>query len=469
MPAPAPTNLHLDTLPEVMSYLHGRGVRGYVTLNTLVFPSELDAIERTVVELTEAGVDAVLVQDLGLVRLIRAISPDLADPRFDADDAHQRRVHPRRRGAWHRARGAGPRAFDRRDPQDSRADQRRAGNVRARRTVRRLFRPVPHERIARRPQRESRPMCPGLPIAVRSGLRRPATSISASVKYLLSPQDLAAYELVPELIDAGVSCFKIEGRLKTPEYVANITRHYRRAIDAAAGRPAARLHRRRTSTEMELSFSRGFSPGWLGGCDHKMLVPGLSSAKRGVLLGRSESRSRPTRAGRARAVPWRPAMAIVFAGDREDGDEQGGRVYEVTSSAAATSSSPSATTQSTCRGSSRVSRFGRPTIRNSRHDCGSRSPASKPQRRVGLDLDVTAAVGEPLRITGQADNGATVPRRIAGTAGRGDQASAHRTTYFENNWAGSAAPSIELRNLHGRNRRRADGAAQRARQTAASR
>ena len=58
------------------------------------------------------------------------------------------------------------------------------------------------------------------------------------VKYLLSPQDLAAFELVPELIDAGVISFKIEGRLKTPEYVANITQHYRRAIDAAmANRP----------------------------------------------------------------------------------------------------------------------------------------------------------------------------------------------------------------------------------------
>ena len=62
------------------------------------------------------------------------------------------------------------------------------------------------------------------------------------VKYLLSPQDLAAYALVPELIEAGVCCFKIEGRLKTPEYVANITRHYRQAIDAAAAGRAARLH-----------------------------------------------------------------------------------------------------------------------------------------------------------------------------------------------------------------------------------
>src|SRR6187402_541376 len=72
------TNLHLDALPEVMAFLHERGVRGYVTLNTLVFPSELAAIERHIGKLTEAGVDAVLVQDLGLVRLIHAISPDLA-------------------------------------------------------------------------------------------------------------------------------------------------------------------------------------------------------------------------------------------------------------------------------------------------------------------------------------------------------------------------------------------------------
>src|SRR6188508_1021687 len=51
------TNLHLDELPEVMAYLHERGVRGYVTLNTLVFSDELAAVEKTVVQLTEAGVD----------------------------------------------------------------------------------------------------------------------------------------------------------------------------------------------------------------------------------------------------------------------------------------------------------------------------------------------------------------------------------------------------------------------------
>src|SRR5258708_28918032 len=78
------------------------------------------------------------------------------------------------------------------------------------------------------------------------------------IRYLLSPQDLAAYDLIPELVALGVASLKLEGRLKTPEYVANITQHYRRAIDeAVSGRPVE--FDRRDVQEMELSFSRGFS------------------------------------------------------------------------------------------------------------------------------------------------------------------------------------------------------------------
>ena len=66
---------------------------------------------------------------------------------------------------------------------------------------------------------------------------------------------------------------KIEGRLKNAEYVANITRHYRMAVDqAATGRPV--IFTRRQVEEMELSFSRGFSVGWLHGNNHKELVQG---------------------------------------------------------------------------------------------------------------------------------------------------------------------------------------------------
>ena len=57
-------------------------------------------------------------------------------------------------------------------------------------------------------------------------------------RYLLSPQDLAAVDLIPDLIRAGVASFKIEGRLKTPEYVAAVTRVYRKAIDSATSSSA---------------------------------------------------------------------------------------------------------------------------------------------------------------------------------------------------------------------------------------
>ena len=220
------------------------------------------------------------------------------------------------------------------------------------------------------------------------------------VKYLLSPQDLAAYALVPDLIDAGVSSFKIEGRLKTPEYVANITRQYRRAIDAAAAGRAANFTEQDVDRNGAL-FSRGFSPGWLGGCDHKMLVPGLSSAKRGVLVGE-------VKAVRGRSVvvaarrPWRPAMASCSPAIARKATNR---------AAASTTVTPSR------RARDIELAFGHDAIDFARLHAGQQLwktddpqltaklrktfTGAKPQRRVALDLVVHAAVGETLRITGR--------------------------------------------------------------------
>ena len=70
-------NFTIDELPEVMAMLRRRGVRGYVTLNTLAFPNELEGLEGIVRRVAAAGADAAIVQDVGLARLIRAITPDL--------------------------------------------------------------------------------------------------------------------------------------------------------------------------------------------------------------------------------------------------------------------------------------------------------------------------------------------------------------------------------------------------------
>jgi len=228
-------------------------------------------------------------------------------------------------------------------------------------------------------------------------------------QYLLSPQDLAAYALAPELIAAGVSSFKIEGRLKTAEYVANITRHYRQAIDTAvAGKPVAFTPRE--VEEMELSFSRGFSPGWLQGCDHKMLVPATSSAKRGVRLGtvaevRRDRVAVELATGLAGGV--KRGDGVAFACGPTSDDSIGGRVYEVFDRGRSL-------TEPATAGRVELT-FGRDALDLTRIQPGQAVwktddpqltarlrktfTGDVPLRRQPVDLHVTVAVGRPVRVT----------------------------------------------------------------------
>ena len=96
--------------------------------------------------------------------------PRLADSRLDADDTDERRRDSDCKGTRRRASRARTRTLDRADREDLIADRSAAGGVRAWSTLRRVLRPVPDERIARRPQRESRAVCSSLPIALRAGL-----------------------------------------------------------------------------------------------------------------------------------------------------------------------------------------------------------------------------------------------------------------------------------------------------------
>ncbi len=416
------TNLHLDALPEVMSFLHERGVRGYVTLNTLVFPAELTTIEQHIVRLTEAGVDAVLVQDLGLVRLLRAVSPDLA-------------IHASTQMTLTSAECI-----------------RAVEELGIERVVLARELSIPEIRtIHSQTSIELETFVHGALCVAYSGQCLTSESLGGrsanrgqcaqacrlpydlicdgedvdlgDVKYLLSPQDLAAYALVPDLIDAGVCSFKIEGRLKTPEYVANITRQYRRALDAAAaGRKASFTEQ--DVTEMELSFSRGFSPGWLGGCDHKMLVPGLTSAKRGVLVGEVKT-VRGQRVVVAARRPVAPGDGVVFAGNREEGNEQGGRIYEVTPRGTTISNWPSATARSTSLSCMLASRSGRPTTHNSRQSCENRSWARSRSDESRWTSSSMPASARSCRITAQGHQRRELRSGIDRTARRGDQASAH--------------------------------------------
>jgi len=319
-------NFSLESLPKLINFLHEYGVKGYVTLNTLAFTSELETLETVVRRLANAGVDAVLVQDLGLVRLIREAAPGLeihASTQMTLTSAECIEL---------------------------------AARLGVARVV--LARELSIDEIAAISAKSTMPVevfAHGALCVSYSGQCLTSESLGGrsanrgqcaqacrlpyeivvdgenvnldDQKYLLSPQDLAAYALTPELMAAGVASLKIEGRLKTPEYVANITRHYRQAIDnAVAGKPVEFTPLE--IEEMELSFSRGFSVGWLNGCDHKELVPGLSSAKRGVRIGEVSRVDggvvHVALSGRVKA-----GDGVVFSGDRAANNEQGGRLFAV--------------------------------------------------------------------------------------------------------------------------------------------
>jgi putative protease len=150
-------------------------------------------------------------------------------------------------------------------------------------------------------------------------------------RYLLSPQDLAAVEEISELIRLGIVSFKIEGRLKTPEYVAAVTQVYRAAIDRAweAGNKAILNCRPQDRYKLEMAFSRGIYSGWLHGVNHQELVHARFGKKRGALVGRITATGRdfleiqPEKNGNVR-----PGDGVVIDAGKDTDREQGGRVYQ---------------------------------------------------------------------------------------------------------------------------------------------
>jgi U32 family peptidase len=150
--------------------------------------------------------------------------------------------------------------------------------------------------------------------------------------YLLSPQDLSGLPVIADLIQAGVSSLKIEGRLKTPEYVANVTRVYRQALDAMlAQRDVAAQPSLQDRYSLEMAFSRGLSTGWFEGIDNQTLVHARFGKKRGAYIGkisRIQKQQRNIQLVVETAVPVKLGDGLVIDAGNPD-KEQGGRLYGV--------------------------------------------------------------------------------------------------------------------------------------------
>lgn len=319
-------NFRMDELSEIMAFLHSYGVKGFLTFNILVFENELADAKELIDACIDAGVDAVIVQDLGLVKMIREISPD-----FPIHGSTQMTI-------------TSPEAVEFTKPFGmERVVLGRENNLKQIRTIGEQAR-LPMEVFVhgalcvsysgqcltsemwggRSANRGECAQACRLPYDLMvDGEVKPM----GDVAYLLSPKDLAAIDLMPELIEAGVTSFKIEGRLKSPEYVANVVSKYRKAIDRYFDGDSSKPSKEEIR-ELQQSFSRGFTHGFLEGTNNKKLVDGTFPKSRGVYLGTVEQILRDGVVCRIHA-PLKRGDGIVFDAGDPTKKEEGGRVYDL--------------------------------------------------------------------------------------------------------------------------------------------
>ncbi len=332
--ARAKVGFTLAELPETMRVLHRRGVRGYLTFNTLVFEHELDEAARTIGAIAEAGVDAMIVQDYSVVRMAREMVPEMelhASTQMSITSAEGvrfaqsfglRRVTLARELSLDEVRsiidatgcdieifvhGALCVAYSGQCFSSEAWGGRSANRGQCAQACR-----LPYQMMV-------------------DGTIAPL----ADARYLLSPGDLYALEQVPEIVRMGVAAMKIEGRYKDAEYVALTTHAYRKAVDQAwAGHDvtisaAGKL-------QLEQVYSRGLGPFFMTGTNHQAVVRGRAPRHRGLGMGRvarvDADRVVIETAGAHRIAPLKAGDGVVFdAADWRSPQEpeEGGRIYQV--------------------------------------------------------------------------------------------------------------------------------------------
>ena len=270
-------NFDAEQLRDAVEYAHERGKRIYVTVNTLVKQCETDDLCDVLELLSRCDVDAIIVQDLGVARIARSRFPQLT-------------LHASTQMTIHNAQGARlmrDEGFARVVParECSLAELRRMADT-----------GVEIEAFAHGA------LCVAVSgqclfssmIGGRSGnrgrcaqpCRLPYQLEDGTSGYLLSTRDLMLIDRLPQLRDAGVYSFKLEGRMKRPEYVGVVTRAYREALDAAEAHEAYHPDQA-TLTQLRQIFNRGgFTEGYAMGKSNAALMSWERPSHWGIDVGR---------------------------------------------------------------------------------------------------------------------------------------------------------------------------------------
>jgi putative protease len=276
----APT-LELSELEAMIQYAHLYGVRVLLAFNILIFERELSDVVDAVRQVLPLNPDAFIVQDIGLVRLLRTIAPDQAVHastqmtvtnseaiRLTHDLGIRRYVLGREVSIAEMARIK------------QETDKELEAFVHGALCVSYSGQCLTSESLGGRSA--NRGQCAQSCRLAYDLIVDGSKQEMGARSHLVSPQDLCGLEDVPRLMDAGIDSFKIEGRLKSPAYVASTARAYKQKSLGALDERGTK----RAISSMERIYSRGFFNGWFNGVDHQQLVNPSISSHHGLMLGR---------------------------------------------------------------------------------------------------------------------------------------------------------------------------------------
>jgi putative protease len=275
--------LTLDELEEACRIAHARQRRIYLTLNILTTPAELADALMLLGDTIDRGIDAVIVQDIGLIRLIGAVYPELE-------------IHGSTQMTVHDASGAAAVA----ELGVDRVVLARENTLDDIRAIRAAVPRVGLESFVHGAlciSYSGQCLMSGM-ISERSAnrgscaqscrkdyvLADAATGDELDRGYLISAKDLGAYDHLAEIADAGIACLKVEGRKKRPEYVATVTRSYREFLDRVSRGDDAPPRQDEVEPLVQI-YSRGFTGGMYGGRAGREYVTRTQPDNRGIVIG----------------------------------------------------------------------------------------------------------------------------------------------------------------------------------------
>ncbi len=288
------TNFTREELIKGLNYAHKSGVRVYLTVNTLVKEGELNKVSEYLIDLYNLGVDAILIQDWGVYELSRELIPDMelhASTQMTTHNRYDLRYLDKcgfSRVVLSRELSLDEISELREEADDIELEVFLHGAVCYGYSGRCLFSYFSGGRSG------NRGMCAqpcrkeySLTINRTDLYNRSVNSQVVDVQggdYLLSPHDLGPYWHLEKLVNSGVSSLKIEGRMRSADYVGLVVSVYRRALDSIKENDGWKPDRSESDL-LYLAFNRGFTSKYLLPDSHKDLMACDKPGNRGLLIG----------------------------------------------------------------------------------------------------------------------------------------------------------------------------------------